>query len=57
MDRNSLRTASRHVVVNALLAALSRDADSLIPEGSTILVKASHDCGFSEILAFLQAMG
>ncbi|MCI9336144.1 MAG: UDP-N-acetylmuramoyl-tripeptide--D-alanyl-D-alanine ligase [Lachnospiraceae bacterium] len=41
----------------ALLEALAADSAFLIPKGSTILVKASHDCGFSEILAFLQAMG
>lgn len=40
----------------ALLEAMAADRASLIPEGSSILVKASHDCGFSEILAFLQAM-
>lgn len=40
----------------ALLEAIAADAAHLIPEGSTILVKASHDCGFAEILAFLQDM-
>ncbi len=39
-----------------LLEAMAADSASLIPKGSSILVKASHDCGFSEILAFLQAM-
>ncbi len=29
---------------------------TLIPEGSTVLIKASHDMGFAEILEFLQSM-
>lgn len=41
---------------NALLEALAADESRLIPKGSTILVKASHDCGFAQILAFLQDM-
>lgn len=37
-----------------LLKILAADKRSLIPVGSTILIKASHDMGFAEILEFLQ---
>lgn len=36
-----------------LLAALEKDAGSLIPEGSTVLVKASHGMEFTEVLEYL----
>ena len=37
-----------------LMDEMAAHRSSLIPEGSTILIKASHDMGFAEILAFLQ---
>lgn len=40
----------------ALLEILAADRSRLLPEGSTILIKASHDMGFAEVLAFLQNM-
>ncbi len=38
----------------ALLELLTTDKASLLPEGCTILIKASHDMGFAQVLAFLQ---
>lgn len=38
----------------ALLELLAADKSSLVPEGCTILIKASHDMGFAQVLAFLQ---
>ena len=41
---------------NALLRALAAERGELLPEGGTILIKASHDCGFADILAYLQEL-
>ena len=41
---------------NALLEAMAADKAELVPAGSTILIKASHDCGFADILAYLRDM-
>ena len=41
---------------NALLRALAAEREELLPEGGTILIKASHDCGFADILAYLQEL-
>ena len=38
----------------ALMKALAADLSGLVPEGSTVLVKASHDMGFGEVLKFLR---
>ena len=38
----------------ALMKALAADPGGLVPEGSTVLVKASHDMGFGEVLKFLR---
>lgn len=40
--------------VEALVEALERNLGVLVPEGSTILVKASHDIGFAKALDFLR---
>lgn len=37
-----------------LIEEMANRRSGLIPEGSTILIKASHDMGFAEILEFLQ---
>ena len=39
---------------DALMEALAADCGRLVPEGSTVLVKASHDMGFAEVLKFLR---
>lgn len=39
-----------------LMEEMAAHRSGLIPEGSTILIKASHDMGFAEILEFLQNM-
>lgn len=39
----------------ALMEALAGDTEELAPEGSTILVKASHGMEFNRVLDFLQA--
>lgn len=47
---------SHYPARDKLLEALGADTETLLPEGSAVLVKASHDMGFAEILAFLQNM-
>lgn len=37
-----------------LLLALDRDRESLIPEGGTVLIKASHGMAFTEIVNYLK---
>ena len=39
-----------------MLRALAAEREELLPEGGTILIKASHDCGFADILAYLQEL-
>lgn len=39
---------------DALIKALAADCSGLVPEGSTVLIKASHDMGFAEVLKFLR---
>ncbi len=39
---------------NALLEALAADCGRLVPEGSTVLIKASHDMGFAGVLEHLK---
>lgn len=55
-----LAPSPRHVLHypdrNALLRALAAEREELLPEGGTILIKASHDCGFADILAYLQEL-
>ena len=36
------------------MEALAADCSGLVPEGSTVLIKASHDMGFAEVLKFLR---
>lgn len=40
--------------VEALVEALERNLGVMVPEGSTVLVKASHDMGFAKVLDFLR---
>lgn len=39
----------------ALLEMLSSHREELIPEGSTVLIKASHGMEFAEVLEFLRS--
>lgn len=39
----------------ALLKGLETDLAGLVPEGSTVLIKASHDMGFAKVLEYLQS--
>lgn len=38
----------------ALLAALAEDCAGMVPESSTVLIKASHDVGFAKVLEFFE---
>ena len=50
-------SVSRYGDRKELLEILAGDRKGLMPPGSTILIKASHDMGFAEILEFLRTMG
>jgi len=39
---------------DALICALKADFAAYVPEGSTVLLKASHDIGFAKVLEFLK---
>ncbi len=40
-----------------LLEALEKEREELLPEGSTVLIKASHGMVFTEVLQYLQNLG
>ena len=42
---------------DALLQALEKEREEYIPDGSTVLIKASHGMEFGKILEFLRAQG
>lgn len=45
---------SHYPDTETLLRSLASDSGELIPEGSTVLIKASHDMGFAKVLEFLR---
>lgn len=45
---------SHYPDTETLLRSLSSDSEELVPEGSTVLIKASHDMGFVKVLELLR---
>ena len=46
---------SHYPDTETLLRSLASDCGELVPEGSTVLIKASHDMGFAKVLEFLRS--
>ena len=46
---------SHYPDTETLLRSLASDSGELVPEGSTVLIKASHDMGFAKVLEFLRS--